>query len=362
MSVKYSYEDLLKPMKKLSNDDSYISKYDSITTEINSMFSSTNKVDENEYDDKEYMYKPSFNTDKLIVNNIGKKEVIESLQEYHIIIDSNDRDIRRYPNPFSYVVFFNDFVNSGNANIQKNFQNVKSIRLDTGILPSRYYYTKKTVTLQDSDIDSILTLTIPNSSITLTIGDFVLVKRNNTYVEIAKSTEYPNLVSTMYEVNINNRTVNLYELKNYSLHCNKYHLLYIDEFSYANEYATNNAVSKSFSILFPDNIRSHNVFYVTSRFKDKEFRNQNLSHINRFTINIADANGNILKNSSEDYMDYDVNLSKECICWTNTDGYFVRNYICPCTYFRHPYYHHFQNTLIFKVTQYEKDIDREIFN
>lgn len=355
------YDRLYNPKKIIDKSLFDISKLDSIQTEIDSMFSSDNKVDSS-YDDNNYTFERRINTDKLLVNNVTKKQVNETLQDYYIVIDSNDRDINRYPNPFSYVVFFNDFVNSGNANIQRSFQNVKNIKLETGILPTKYYYTKTDATLFPNDLNIIFDNSNNPNPFTLSFGTYCLIIRTDTHIKIAKVSEYPDLVTQTFDINISNRTVKQYDLKNYSLTCNKYHLLYIDEFSYANEYATNNEVAKSFSILFPDNTRGHNVFYVTSRFKDKEFKLQNLSSINKFTINIADYNGNVLKNSADDYTDKDVGLSKQCTCRTNTDGYFIRNYACACTYFRHPYYHHFQNTLIFKVLQYEKDIDKEIFD
>ena len=55
-------------------------------------------------------------------------------------------------------------------------------------------------------------------------------------------------------------------------------------------------------------------------------------------------------------------LEKRCTCTTDSNGYFTRDYSCPCTYFRHRYYQKFQNTLIFKIGVIEPNIDKTIFS
>jgi hypothetical protein len=79
----------------------------------------------------------------LVQNNISKNTYAETLQEYTIIVDSADRDINKYPNPFSYRVFFNPVSGSKDASISRKFNYVKYIKLDTGILPTKYYYIKQ---------------------------------------------------------------------------------------------------------------------------------------------------------------------------------------------------------------------------
>lgn len=123
------------------------------------------------------------NKNKLLHNNVGDVVLDEHVVEYRIIIDSLDRDIKVYPDPFSYIVKFNP---SGNQSIQneeyidynkkgkgtkivesrfdaapmphilKEFKNVKYVKLENVILP-QYSKTKpKTEGGYEFDITSNL--------------------------------------------------------------------------------------------------------------------------------------------------------------------------------------------------------------
>lgn len=87
-----------------------------------------------------------------------------------------------------------------------------------------------------------------------------------------------------------------------------------------------------------------------------------LGQINQMTISILNSNGNLIKNSKENYTDLNISKSKTCTCTTDSNGYFIRNYSCVCTYFRHPFYQKFQNTLIFRIGVIEPNIDKNIFS
>lgn len=343
----------------------------------------------------------------LIHNNVTKNVVSEMLQEYTIIIDSNDRDIEKYPNPFSYRVKFNGLPESKDANIMKQFDNVKYIKLDTGIIPTKYYYVKQDTSLNSTDINIVLDLSKnqPNYTFNLSStdvsGSFAIIDitsykiykwyndisgieykdYNNTYQDIsfysfksynyffrfAETKTYPNIVDTVYEfTDISTTTSRIqkivrYKLQPYSLANEKYTLLYIDEFQNPNENSTNDIVGKSFSVMFPDGCNC-DILYTSSGFIDKMFKFVLLGQINQMTINIKNSNGIDLKNSQENYIDKNVDPSKLCTCRTDTNGYFIRNYKCVCTYFRHPYYQNFQNTLIFRIGVIEPNIDKTIFS
>ena len=99
------------------------------------------------------------NKNNLIHNNVGHKVLDEHIVEYRINIDSLDRDIRIYPNPFKFTVKFNPpaggtvrhsnikqgkhisrrerFTGPPQPHINKEFKNVKYIKLDNIILPQR---------------------------------------------------------------------------------------------------------------------------------------------------------------------------------------------------------------------------------
>ena len=97
------------------------------------------------------------NQNKLLHNNISENVLDEHIVEYYIDIDSLDRDIGAYPNPFNFIVKFNppsgsrvrterikhgvlkpvnDFLQGPpKPHINKEFKNVKYIKLDTIVLP-----------------------------------------------------------------------------------------------------------------------------------------------------------------------------------------------------------------------------------
>lgn len=325
--------------------------------------------------------------ENIIHNNITKNVFAETLQEYSIIIDSVDRDIEKYPNPFSYRVYFNPVAGSKDASIMQKFNYVKYIKLDTGILPIKYYYVKQDTSLNNTDLFNIANFNLntnpKNSSFNLSSydvsGTFVIIDITDKtvgsgykrYVRFAVPSEYPKTVDTVYELIVENDGTNniymannyiaRYKLQSYSIAHDKYTLLYIDEFTNPNENSTNDIVGKSFSVMFPDSCYC-DVLYTSSGFVDKMYRFDNLGQINLMTINIYNSNGKLLKNSQENYTDMNSSLEKHCSCTTDTNGYFIRDYSCSCTYFRHRYYQKFQNTLIFKVGCIEGNIDKTIFS
>lgn len=79
------------------------------------------------------------NTGNTLHNNIGDSVMNESVVEYKINIDSIDRDIRTYLDPFNYVVKFNlpssASITPSGPLINKEFRNVKYIKLDSIVLP-----------------------------------------------------------------------------------------------------------------------------------------------------------------------------------------------------------------------------------
>lgn len=95
------------------------------------------------------------NQNNIIHNNISSSVLNETIVEYKINIDSLDRDIRLYPNPFNYIVKFNTlsseyigksyFPAAPGPLINKELKNVKYIRLDNIVLPqySNNKFSKK---------------------------------------------------------------------------------------------------------------------------------------------------------------------------------------------------------------------------
>lgn len=351
--------------------------------------------DRDHEDDDGHIINKDYNTSSLIENNITEKKYVEGLQDHYVVIDSSDRDITKYPNPFLYKVYFNSFA-SNDASITRNFSKVKSVKLESGILPTKYYFLKQDIALDSADdlivsraIDTsrneMINLTTEDVSGTFAIIDVVDVLNDagtvfTRRIKFAPETTYPEIITKAYEYTFTFNSdsgelpadvhasspsyptyIQQYLLQTYSLMTNKYNLLYIDELEYANEYSTNDALGKSFSVMFPD-CANTNVYYTTSKFKDKVYKFSNLGNINKMSISLRNHDGVQLKNSEDNYVDTDVPNNKLCTCGTDNNGYFKRDYRCACSYFRHPLYHYFQNTLIFKIKAYDINLDKEIFH
>lgn len=94
------------------------------------------------------------NQHNTLHNNLSENLLYEGIQEYTININSNDRNLKVYPNPFKFVVTFGGssdgyvkknlshkvseeyFKGSVNPIINKNFMNVKYVIINYLILPN----------------------------------------------------------------------------------------------------------------------------------------------------------------------------------------------------------------------------------
>ena len=349
----------------------------------------TNRVNESYAKDD---YKdPVAKTDDLIYNNVKSVKPNVYLDEDQIIIDSVDRNISKYPNPFDYRVYFNSQYDD--ANIQRVFENVKSLTLETAVLPEKYYFIKTDVSLNSVDNDivkSLLTtdrntsfnlssIDVSGSFVTIDVNDVLTNSRYQRKIKFAIETTYPNMVIDTYEyifsfdadsgslptnIHDSNTTypeyLQKYTVQDFTLFKNRFNLLNIDEHTYVNEYSTNQEIAKSFAIMFIDT-KCNDAYYSKTKTQGLVFSDDNLGTVSRLSLHICDNRGTQLKTSAENYLDYEIPRTKPCTCYNDSNGVFIRDYRCSCTYFRHPYYVHFQNTLIFKIKSYQKAIDQEIF-
>jgi hypothetical protein len=188
------------------------------------------------------------NKNNLIHNNIGSNVLDEHVIEYRVMIDSIDRDIKTYPNPFSYVVKFNPassstgLDSSGNfvrydgspyPHIGKQFNNVKYIKLENVILPQY-------------------------SNIKYKDGEFV---------------HDPNSIIVT----------------------NMYNSLVIEELSNERIYTTSQTNPNPFALIIPDKIIGTTFYSGTPYYGSKIYKNSLLGNITQLHIQFTDCNGVPLK-------------------------------------------------------------------
>jgi hypothetical protein len=287
------------------------------------------------------------------------------------MIESIDRDIEKYPNPFKYKIYFNPVAQTKDAYIYKTFENVKYIKLETAILPRKYSYLRKDITSNTSDVSALINTNWErNDNLTFNTVNYTMIDDyiidNVRYIKYGVTRPLPELIDKVYELqyNINTSLFTLYEFQliNLSLEDEKFLLLNIDEIKDVNDMATNIEASNAFSILFPDYVNGDCV-YTNTQGVDKIYRFSQLGNIKSLTVNILDNEGKDFNTQSyKMFTDTYIKTNKKCICKVNSNGEIIRDYGCSCSYMRHPYYKKFQNTLLFKVGVIENDIDKSIIN
>ena len=90
--------------------------------------------------------KMDFTTPQLVHNNMRDKLDSVSVVEHHLHVDSRDRNTRRNPNPLNLLVQLNPSVSETGLIINKNFKNVKYVRINNLIIPTYINFTKTDVT------------------------------------------------------------------------------------------------------------------------------------------------------------------------------------------------------------------------
>jgi hypothetical protein len=78
------------------------------------------------------------NQNNVIHNNLHENLISEFSVDYTVDIDSKDRDISVYPDPFKYNVMFSPVKETPAPYINRAMKNIKYIRIDNVILPKYY--------------------------------------------------------------------------------------------------------------------------------------------------------------------------------------------------------------------------------
>lgn len=122
------------------------------------------------------------NYGNLIQNNVNDNILSEIISEYTVHVDSKDRDITIYPNPYSFVVSLGGFSSNKtkdangnpitvtgvpNPRIDMNFRNVKYIKLKYLMLP-RYLVYNRAEIVDGSGYE----YTIPNNGSTTILSNY----------------------------------------------------------------------------------------------------------------------------------------------------------------------------------------------
>jgi hypothetical protein len=311
----------------------------------------------------------------LYIHSNGRtmRDFIDRLVQYGINIDSADRGLIAFPNPFQFNITFNP-ANAGytidsNGNkvansatsditIQRKYKDIKYLKLETVTLPNNYTI-KQTALSRDADYTTIHTYYGINYTF-LSNNDVHTIVLSASTVTIRVVSIYVSGSNWTINYIINDDTTIVYEM-NQSTTYNKYSIdtattiigdrlfyIYIPEItSYI--YTTNSdkvtfiatcVGTNSYTVL--NNIYPPFIFYKDSI----------LQNALKYTVKITDRYGNqYVTNNLDTHANTDV-----CNCQTSTD------YSCRCSYIRNPYYIKLQVSLQFKFGIFEDDLYKDLLH
>jgi len=304
----------------------------------------------------------------LYIHSNGRtmKDFIERLVQYGVNVDSSDRNLTAYPNPYNFKIIFNASSQNVQPVIQKKFKDIKYLKLETLTIPNNYTI-KKTPLPFNGDVTSIqqnfkfnytkysnnttFTILLSSGQKTITIasiyvkGTYWLINYNlnldpsviyeldggttyNQYiVDPAKKLEdYPLLYVYIPEIQSNNYTTSQASGK--------------DSVTFFIRQVGTNKGKNSWSLL--NNVYPSMIFYKDSK----------LQMANKYSVTITDTTGNQIK---VDNFDLNANIGA-CNHQPNKD------YSCRCTYLRNPYYVKLQVVVQFKFGTFEDDLYKEVLN
>ena len=247
------------------------------------------------------------NKNDLLFNNIEHDILNQDIYEITIQIDSSDRDVSVYPNPFDMKVSFNPspdtydkstgqtFKGTPKPTIPNDFSCVKYIKLDSVVLPKNYCLKKK----YDKDNEKL-------DIIKKMVWDYDPDKK------------------------LNNE---------------RYLLINIKEITNDSIYGTNCTMNSNFGTIYCDKIIGPDYYIGAPYGCIKIYKSSNLGNIKTWSIEITDSFGNIIQPVG---FDKNCNTPKYCICSSSKFDNKQKEK-CICKYVRHPLNPKFQIFMCFKI-------------
>ena len=326
---------------------------------------------------------PYDNYDKpeALFNNFAGEGRNDIIKEYICHINSIDRDIKRYPNPFNFLVKCAPLAGDTNAAISRTFNNIRYIKIETAAIPRQYFVIKSQIQNHPDIVNIFNSINLPpyntliNISTTPTsIDKFVII---NAYSDSMSGRKYINY--TIYEPDISkNITISYeaikdintgsiityqYELSCMSIENDKYTIIYLNDINDVSQFSTDIALSKAFNVLYPDIIVGNSI-YVDCRYADKIYKFSDLGNLSKMELLLTNSLGKPLTTNIK-ALDYNIPTvnSMSCTCQNNPEtGNIDRDFRCVCNYIRHPRYIKNQIDIMFKLGIVETDFDKRAFN
>lgn len=296
------------------------------------MYKNQNEIYKNNYNSSFQQNSPMINRDTwhntngLMHNNVAEHVLLDSIIDNYILIDSDDRNINAYCDPFSYVVSFKPlgksvvhktktrkdgtvdytktiYEETPAPNIMRSFKNVKCITLDNVILSK--FCLKKFV------IDQ--TLTIVGTAITPTTTLTHISSKER--INLADSSQCPVCLKSLCVCVFFDRY--------------KYIVLKIKELELNRIYATNTTLSSNSFVLYVDKTlgNSNNIWKPMCGIC--EFPSSQLGNIDRLSIDFFSKSGDKVSVNLYIVFNFTINYNSStytvqvCLVFGDIDDYLV---------------------------------------
>lgn len=231
--------------------------------------------------------KPNYvNHNGFIHNNVGDYVLGEQIMEYRLLIDSRDRNIKTYPNPFSFTVKFNQ---EGTASMDYQVRAESNCRADK--------YKSSTVAGPPGPLINT-------------------VFRNVKYIKLE------NVIIPQSDIIKKSEETGEYVFGQRNVLTDRFITLVIKELNLDFIYSTSDNVTRynreghpytpplPFALILPDKILGQDYYSGTPYYGSKTFYNSALGNISQLTIQFYNSCGELLK--FEDLFDCEDLQNYEC--------------------------------------------------
>ena len=215
------------------------------------------------------------NKNDLLHNNVNENLLLEQIVEYNLNIDSIDRSLVAYPNPFDFTVTF-----GGHGSVSETKTFIKKKSLNLGAVNESKYENKKIV--YEGTPGPIINKKFKN--VKYLRLDYVILPKTNIIKNNIGSFSSSDYLSTC----ISNDDMDKLTYKY------KYLILKINEIKTDNILGTNKNLESDIFILYPDKLmgKNHIMWLPTSGYRN--YKNSNLENITKLTFEILTPKGEVL--------------------------------------------------------------------
>ena len=327
-----------------------------------------------------YIPYDEYNKPTAYFDNFIKQGKTDIIREYICYVNSIDRDIQRWPNPFNFLVKLAPLPSDTDASISRIFTNIRYLKVETVILP-RIYYINRT------DVDSVQSIIdlFPTHNMSMPLDNQVVPDSNSptgawvviyghidnltghqiiSYCELQSDAGTPIFVTySTIKISSNQYQTFKYQMSNMSIENDKYTIMYLNDINDVSQFSTDQTLSQAFNVLYPNTIFKNSI-HANSNHSDKIYKFSDLGNINKMQLRLTNSIGKILTINTQAIDKYLPNLnSTTCTCtYDKYTGNVIKDYKCICSYIRHPRYLPIQINIMFKFGIVETDFDKRIFN